>query len=253
MMRCGFALRRVLMSRADEPGGGWHPSRAGVPSAKSPRNAQRFNFPEKIGVYTLRCRNVQGRCSPIALSFSAALASGWPSVVSRAMIVGRGFTNYILGISMFTRSSSAGPQPLGPRTTTPTSTNSVINSPSTGEKSVIGNDLKIIGQGLRIISRGVLQVDGEIEGDVMAVEVVVGEKGKVSGMVAGQQVVVRGTVSGVICGKTVALQASSRVEGDIHHMSLAVEQGAQFDGRSRRARGEADLLAVAEGRGTAQE
>jgi hypothetical protein len=32
---------------------------------------------------------------------------------------------------------------------------------------VIGNDLKIIGQGLRIISRGVLQVDGEIEGDVM--------------------------------------------------------------------------------------
>ena len=153
---------------------------------------------------------------------------------------------------MFQRSSSAGPQPLGPRTTTPTSTNSVINSPSTGEKSVIGNDLKIIGQGLKIISRGVLQVDGEIEGDVMAVEVVVGEKGKVSGMVAGQQVVVRRTVSGVVCGKTVALQASSRVECDIHHMSFAVEQGAQFDGRSRRARSEADLLAVAEGRGTAQ-
>jgi hypothetical protein len=48
MMRCGFALRRVLMSRAAEPGGGWHPSRAGVPSAKSPRNAQRFNFLKKF-------------------------------------------------------------------------------------------------------------------------------------------------------------------------------------------------------------
>jgi cytoskeletal protein CcmA (bactofilin family) len=60
-----------------------------------------------------------------------------------------------------------------------------------------------MGQGLKIISRGMLQ----IEGDVMAVEVVVGEKGRVSGMVAGQQVVVRGTVSGVVCGKTVALQA----------------------------------------------
>jgi cytoskeletal protein CcmA (bactofilin family) len=168
------------------------------------------------------------------------------------MIIGRGFTNYTLGISMFTRSSSAGPPPLGPRTTTPNITNSVINSPSTGEKSVIGNDLKIIGQGLKIISRGLLQVDGEIEGDVMAVDVVVGEKGKVSGMVAGQQVVVRGTVSGVVCGKAVALQASSQVEGDIHHMSFAIEQGAQFEGRSRRARGEADLLAVAEGDGTAQ-
>jgi cytoskeletal protein CcmA (bactofilin family) len=153
---------------------------------------------------------------------------------------------------MLTRNSLAGPKVPQPRTAPPTNTNSVINSPSTGEKSVIGNDLKIIGQGLKIISRGVLQVDGEIEGDVMAVEVVVGEKGKVSGMVAGQQVVVRGTVSGVVCGKTVALQASSRVEGDIHHMSFAVEQGAQFDGRSRRARGEADLLAVAEGRGTVQ-
>src|SRR5215831_17872686 len=67
--------------------------------------------------------------------------------------------------------------PTAPRT----STNSVINSPSTGEKWVIGNDLKIIGQGLKIISRGVLQVDGEIEGDVQAAEVVVGEKGKVTG------------------------------------------------------------------------
>jgi len=87
---------------------------------------------------------------------------------------------------------------------------------------------------------------------VMAAEVVVGEKGKVTGMVAGQQVVIRGTVSGVICAKTVALQASSQIEGDIHHMSFAIEQGAQFDGRSRRARGEPDLLAVLEGRGTAQ-
>ena len=57
---------------------------------------------------------------------------------------------------------------------------------------MIGNDLKIMGQGLRIIGRGVLQVDGEIEGDVQAAEVIVGEKGQVTGMVAGRQVVVRG-------------------------------------------------------------
>jgi cytoskeletal protein CcmA (bactofilin family) len=128
----------------------------------------------------------------------------------------------------------------------------VISAPSTGEKSVIGKDLKIMGQGLKIISRGILQVDGEIEGDVMAVELVVGEKGRVSGMVAGQQVVVRGTVSGVVCGKTVALQASSQVEGDIHHTPFAIEQGAHFEGRSRRARSAEDLLAIVEGRGTGQ-
>ena len=121
-----------------------------------------------------------------------------------------------------------------------------------GEKSVIGNDLRIVGQGLKIIGRGVLQIDGEIEGDVQGAEVIVGEQGKVTGMVAGQQVVVRGTVSGVVCAKSIALQSTSRVDGDIHHMSLTIEQGAQFDGRSRRAASEADLNAVIESKGSLQ-
>jgi cytoskeletal protein CcmA (bactofilin family) len=103
-----------------------------------------------------------------------------------------------------------------------------------GAKSVIGNDLKIIGQGLKIISQGTLQVDGEVEGDVGGSEVIIGEKGKVTGTVAAERVIVRGQISGVIRGVTVTLQSSSRVEGDIHHMSLAIEQGAEFDGRCRR-------------------
>jgi cytoskeletal protein CcmA (bactofilin family) len=151
---------------------------------------------------------------------------------------------------MFTRNSPAEPKPLEPRTIRPNGAQASISAPSSGEKSVIGNDLKIIGQGLKIISRGILQVDGEIEGDVQAAEVIVGEKGQVSGMVAGRQVVVRGKVSGVVCGQTVALQASSHVDGDVHHMSFAIEMGAEFEGRSRRARNEGDLVAVIEGRGT---
>src|SRR5690348_1477736 len=118
-----------------------------------------------------------------------------------------------------------------------------------GDKSIIGNDLRIIGQGLKIISRGTLQIDGEIEGDVQAAEVIVGEQGKVSGLVAGQQVVVSGKVSGAICAKSVTLQSTSEVEGDIHHMSFAIEQGAVFEGRSRRAATEADLNAVIEAKG----
>jgi cytoskeletal protein CcmA (bactofilin family) len=103
-----------------------------------------------------------------------------------------------------------------------------------GNKSVISNDLKIIGQGLKIISQGILQVDGEVEGDVRGAEVIIGERGKVTGTVAAERVTVRGTISGVIRALTVTLQASSHVEGDIHHMSLAIEQGAEFDGRCRR-------------------
>src|SRR5262245_28660280 len=129
---------------------------------------------------------------------------------------------------MFTRSSPAEPQALEPRTTRPTGVRNPqprTNTAPSGEKSVIGNDLKIIGQGLKIIGRGILQVDGEIEGDVQAVEVIIGEQGKVTGMVAGDQVVVRGKVSGAEWAKHGALQASAEGAVDIQHTSLAMRHG----------------------------
>jgi cytoskeletal protein CcmA (bactofilin family) len=145
---------------------------------------------------------------------------------------------------MFTRSSSAEPkrlEPVSPNSNSNANSNANLNVPQRrpavsdpGARSVIGNDLKIIGQGLKIISQGTLQVDGEIEGDVGGSEVIIGEKGRVTGTVAAERVIVRGQISGVIRGVTVTLQASSRVEGDIHHLSLAIEQGAEFDGRCRR-------------------
>ena len=152
---------------------------------------------------------------------------------------------------MFTRSPTVQPKTIEGRTPRSNGANGAqppLSAPSTGEKSVIGNDLKIVGQGLKIIGRGLLQVDGEIEGDVQAVEVIVGEQGKVTGMVAGQQVMVRGKVSGVVCAKNVALQATSEVQGDVHHMTFAIEQGALFEGRSRRAANESALNSVIEGR-----
>jgi cytoskeletal protein CcmA (bactofilin family) len=58
--------------------------------------------------------------------------------------------------------------------------------------------------------------------------VIIGEQGRVTGTVAAERVIVRGRTSGVIRAMTVALQASARVEGDIHHMSLTIEQGAEL-------------------------
>jgi cytoskeletal protein CcmA (bactofilin family) len=147
---------------------------------------------------------------------------------------------------MFTRNPSAEPPPL--RTANPDA-NAARNAPprprpaEAAPKSVIGNDLKIIGRGLKIISQGTLQVDGEIEGDVGGAEVIIGEQGKVTGTVAAERVIVRGTVAGVIRGVSITLQSSCHVEADIHHMSLAIEQGAHFHGHSRRAADAAALLA----------
>jgi cytoskeletal protein CcmA (bactofilin family) len=139
---------------------------------------------------------------------------------------------------MFTRNSQAEPQSLEP--VEPNAVRTTQQQPrqrlaEAGAKSVIGNDLKIIGQGLKIISQGTLQVDGESEGDVGGAEVIIGEMGKVTGTVAAPRIIVRGRIFGVIRGATVTLQSSSHVEGDIHHISLAIEQGAEFDGRCRRA------------------
>lgn len=108
-------------------------------------------------------------------------------------------------------------------------------------RSIIGSDLTIMGQGLKIVSKGTLQVDGRIEGDVVGSEVIIGEKGHVTGVVAGENVVVRGGVSGTIRAQTVSLQSSAKVEGDVHHARLTVEQGAQLDGRVRRPQHEDEL------------
>jgi cytoskeletal protein CcmA (bactofilin family) len=154
---------------------------------------------------------------------------------------------------MFTRNSSTDPLPLEPLTPSPST--AVARPPSTNArpteagKSVIGNDLRIIGQSLTIISRGTLQVDGEVEGDVGGAEIIIGEAGKVTGTVAAERVIVRGRVSGVIRAMTVALQPTARVEGDIHHMSLAIEDGAEFDGRCRRPADPSELQLDLDARG----
>jgi cytoskeletal protein CcmA (bactofilin family) len=98
--------------------------------------------------------------------------------------------------------------------------------------SIIGEDLTIKGN---ITSKGELQVDGQIEGDIRCGSLLLGDKSKVTGGIAAEDVVVRGHVVGSIRGVRITLQGQSHVEGDIIHQSLAIEQGAYFEGKSRRS------------------
>ena len=102
---------------------------------------------------------------------------------------------------------------------------------------MIGPDLKICGN---LTTHGDVQIEGEIEGDVRAVNVVVGARATVTGSVLAEEVVVRGHVMGSVRGRRVMLQASCHVEGDVYHQALSIEQGAYFEGKSRRS---ADPLA----------
>jgi cytoskeletal protein CcmA (bactofilin family) len=95
--------------------------------------------------------------------------------------------------------------------------------------SNIGGDLTIVGN---VASKGEINLDGHVEGDIHCVALVLGENSSVEGNVAADDVVVRGRIIGSVKALRVSLQSNSHVEGDLTHQSLAIEQGAFFDGKS---------------------
>ena len=97
--------------------------------------------------------------------------------------------------------------------------------------SAVTADMIVLGN---VVARGRLDVLGEVRGDVHARMVVVGEEGRVTGAVVGEDVVVLGTVHGGVYGVHVTLLGTSHVEGDLYHQSLTLEPGAMFEGKSRR-------------------
>lgn len=126
--------------------------------------------------------------------------------------------------------------PSAARTSTPPPTRpqspTAARASGRSAPSVIGHDLQITGN---LVSKGEIQIDGEIQGDIKSNHVVVGEKALITGSIGADEIVIRGKVMGSVRGKRVLLQTSSHVEGDIYHQALAIEQGAFFEGKSRRS------------------
>jgi cytoskeletal protein CcmA (bactofilin family) len=102
--------------------------------------------------------------------------------------------------------------------------------------SVLGQDITISGQQLVLKTKGSLLIAGHIQGDVHGESVTVGETGSVFGTITARRITVQGEVKGALKGSSVNLDATSRVDGDIVKQTLAIDEGAQFDGSVRRAR-----------------
>jgi len=97
--------------------------------------------------------------------------------------------------------------------------------------SVIGADLVIQGN---LTSKGEVQIEGEVQGDIYGTHIVIGERARVTGGVIAEECVIRGHLLGTVRGRRVLLQSTSHVEGDVYHQTMAIEQGAFFEGKSRR-------------------
>jgi cytoskeletal protein CcmA (bactofilin family) len=100
--------------------------------------------------------------------------------------------------------------------------------------TVIAEGLKIIGT---VTAEGLVEVNGQIEGELHCTSLIVSRKAQVAGTVTAERVVVDGRVEGPIQGGEVVLKSQAHVVGDIHHQSLAIEKGAFFEGRSVQAHG----------------
>ena len=118
---------------------------------------------------------------------------------------------------------------------------SPFGPPSTMGSSLIGTDLTILGEKITIISQNRVQIDGDVRGDVNGKQVIIGDEGSVIGTVCAEVIEVRGGIRGAIKAQTVILHPTAVVEGDITHQTLAISEGAQFDGRVRRAKDAAEM------------
>ena len=107
-------------------------------------------------------------------------------------------------------------------------------SASARQGTVIAEGLKIVGS---VTAEGLVDVNGQIDGELHCTSLVVSRKGRISGAITAERVVVDGKVEGPIQAGEVVLKSQAHVVGDIHHESLAIESGAYFDGRSVQGRG----------------
>jgi len=97
--------------------------------------------------------------------------------------------------------------------------------------SILSSDLTVTGN---IKTSGDIQVEANVEGDIRAHLLTVGEQATIKGEIVADDIVINGRVIGRVRGLKVRLTSTARVEGDIIHKTIAIESGAHFEGSVQR-------------------
>lgn len=96
---------------------------------------------------------------------------------------------------------------------------------------MIAGNMCVLGN---IISDGLLDIDGQVDGNVRGHIVTVRPNGRIQGDVIAEDVHIHGQVNGLIKARNVTLYATAQVNGTVIHESLTVEDGASVDGKMKR-------------------
>ncbi|MGQ9603344.1 MAG: bactofilin family protein [bacterium] len=101
--------------------------------------------------------------------------------------------------------------------------------------SILGSGCKFTGD---VDAKGTIRIDGEFQGKVVATEgVIVGKTGIVRGEIHSTNVAITGTVEGnIIAKRKVELESGAKLIGDVESMSLVIEDGVFFEGKSKMRR-----------------
>ena len=102
---------------------------------------------------------------------------------------------------------------------------------SNARRSVFAQDLVVEGDAT---SNGPIEVQGNVVGSLRAPEITVAGSGRVEGSVVAHDLVVLGVVSGRVSARNVQLAPSALVQADIIHERIAIEAGAELEGRLHR-------------------
>jgi len=107
-----------------------------------------------------------------------------------------------------------------------------LSSSHLAQITLLASDLTINGD---ITSKGEIHIDGKVEGDIRCAAVTINEGGQVTGSVVSEEAMIGGLVLGTVRSLKVTLRSTAHVEGDVIHNAIGMEQGAYFDGTSRRS------------------
>ena len=103
----------------------------------------------------------------------------------------------------------------------------IIKNNDNSPPSLLSSDLFIKGN---LTTTGDIQIEGEIEGNIKANLLTIGQYAKIKGEINSDEIIINGYISGTIRAKKVTLSSSAKVEGDIIHNTIAIETGAHFEG-----------------------
>lgn len=115
-------------------------------------------------------------------------------------------------------------------TAAPTTASGTASSGKRGMFSVLGADVTIVGN---VRATADLNIDGHVEGDVDAANVVQGAESRITGNVRAESARITGTIDGRVIVRQLVIERTARITGDIDYESISIENGAALDGHLR--------------------